>query len=277
MTSDPIPHSGPVARNLTEDEWAERQQVARELDGVIRRDVRAGAEALWHLAQDLWKFDEAGGWSALGFESLGAWLEQPGIDLSTQTYYRFVQTYREARARGITSASTKDLPSLTKLYRALPAITQGVATMDEAVEDARTMSDRAMREKYACLTEQKKRASEAAAPEPAVASTRPPDAAPEPAPESPPLTLVPDPLPVCRYCGYTIADHAMGNAYRDGRKCPEFVEQEAEQDTFDPLVEEAIEAVGALIEEGEPAGGLVTVPFPTLKIFYEWSTNGGAR
>jgi hypothetical protein len=138
----------PEARELSAEEWAKRQAACRALDGQIKDAVHRGRQALWDLAGALYKFDEEAGWSALGFQTRKAWLAQPDVDLTESAYYAAIARWRQLVVyRGIEVERVQRLaPSNVDIV--LPAIREGTARLEQALEDAASKPQKQLKREY---------------------------------------------------------------------------------------------------------------------------------
>lgn len=139
---------GVDARDLTPEEAEERVEHAHALEKSILRGLAAGRMAMWEVARCLYEFDEAHGWSALGYETLSEWLSQPHLGMSRKSYYRAVQMWREFVVRRELDPERMALIDLTKAEVVLPALKRGDVALADALDDAEALGWRDLREKY---------------------------------------------------------------------------------------------------------------------------------
>jgi hypothetical protein len=133
---------------LTPEEIEERRDACHELEVSIKDAIGRGRVAMWDLAKSLYVFNEEHGWSALGYETQGEWLAQPEIGMSKRQYHRMVRIWKETViTRAIPEADVIEIEP-SKLEIVLPAIESNKTSVLEALEDARSMGVRDLRETY---------------------------------------------------------------------------------------------------------------------------------
>lgn len=133
---------------LTAEEMEERRQIAFNLEVSIKDAIGRGRAAMWELAKSLYEFNEEHGWTALNYETQGEWLAQPEIGMSKRQYHRLVRIWKEATITwSIPEADVLEIEP-SKFEIVLPAIESNKATVVEALEDARSMGVRDLRETY---------------------------------------------------------------------------------------------------------------------------------
>jgi len=138
----------PDAKDLTPAEAAERDRTARLLDAQVKDCVRVGRAAMWEMAMRLHEMDEENGWTALGFDHLTDWLDQPEVGLTYRTYRRLADAYRD-----LVVLRDVDLPALagldlSKVDVVLPAVKDQRVRLEKALEDAKALSFRELRQVY---------------------------------------------------------------------------------------------------------------------------------
>jgi hypothetical protein len=135
-------------RELTPEEIAQRRETCHELELTIKDSILHGRQAMWELSKALYQFNEEHGWSALGYETQGEWLAQPEIGISSRQYHRMVRLWKETViTRAIPEEEVAEIEP-SKLEIVLPAIEANKTTVVEALEDARSMAVRDLRETY---------------------------------------------------------------------------------------------------------------------------------
>jgi hypothetical protein len=135
-------------RELTPEEIDERREACYELEVSIKDAIGRGRAAMWDLAKSLYSFNEEHGWSALGYDTQGEWLAQPEIGMSKRQYHRMVRIWKETViTRSIPEADVIEIEP-SKLEIVLPAIEANRTSVVEALEDARSMGVRDLRETY---------------------------------------------------------------------------------------------------------------------------------
>ena len=120
MSDHPVPKP---ARTLTPEERREREDKAAALDEELEVEWGNGRVAWWRAARINSGLHEFGGWSYLGFTTLGEWLKQRNR-FSMATYQRMVRVYNAVCVqKGIPFEDACKLDP-TKVDEALPAIRQ---------------------------------------------------------------------------------------------------------------------------------------------------------
>jgi hypothetical protein len=139
----PIP-----ARELTSEEAQELAERAYELQEAIVAGMKVGREAAWAVAEQLHAFDEMSGWLALGYDTLSDWLAQPEVQVTTRTYYRLVQAYRETVVRRRIPLQTMASIDHSKIDVVIGRVNSGDVRIEDALEDAKVLGWRDLRQKY---------------------------------------------------------------------------------------------------------------------------------
>lgn len=104
------------------------------------------------LAEQLWHFLEQRQWRALGYERQEEWLASPDVELSARMVLHLRELWRELVVeRGIDPRQLEGI-GWSKARDVLPAVRRGFVDVEEALEDARALSRRDLREKYDELT-----------------------------------------------------------------------------------------------------------------------------
>jgi hypothetical protein len=133
---------------LTDQQQKALAERAFGLDQTIKAGIRTGREAMWNVAAALHEFDEMDGWAALGFEKLSDWLADPEMGMTRRSYYRWVALYRElAVNRQVPEADLRQL-DVSKVDVVLPKIKTGEVDLQHALDDARELGFRDLREQY---------------------------------------------------------------------------------------------------------------------------------
>lgn len=136
------------AVELTAEEVEVRAQDCYELEERIKASLRVAQESVWDLAEALYKFDEANGWSALGYDKLGDWLAQPEVGISRSHFYRLVSVYHEMVVlRQVDQTRLKQIEP-QKLQIVLPSVKSGKVQLEDALDDAEALGRRDLRERY---------------------------------------------------------------------------------------------------------------------------------
>jgi hypothetical protein len=137
-----------TAKDLTVQEQEERAELAFQLEARVKRSLQAGRVALWDLAEALYDFDKESGWGPRGYEKLSDWLADPDVSMTSATYYRLVGVWRKLHVqRKLPAAELKQL-DVSKVAIVLPAIENGEAITQDALDDAQALGARDLRKKY---------------------------------------------------------------------------------------------------------------------------------
>lgn len=136
------------ARDLTSEETQQRAEHCFEIEQNLKAGLRAGREAMWEVARCCHEFDEQSGWTALGYDSMSAWLADPDVGMARGTFYRLARTYRELVVqRGLLPAQLKELDT-SKVDIVLPRVRSGVVRLQDALDDSKELGQRDLRQKY---------------------------------------------------------------------------------------------------------------------------------
>lgn len=140
------------ARELTDEERAERALEASKIEAKIKENIGATREALWDLCANLYEFDQKSGWTALGYDTQQEWLAQPEIGLKRADYFRMVRRHRELVVfRDIPIARLASIDP-SKVDIVMPAIESNKGNVAEILDNASSMGARDLREMYAGVT-----------------------------------------------------------------------------------------------------------------------------
>jgi hypothetical protein len=144
----PRPYPLPArAKETTPEEAQQRRDDLHALEGGIKATIGEGRRALWKLAAQLDLWEEEQGWHGLGYEDLTHWLAAPEIGMTKSRYYDLVSTYRELKQREVDAAVMQEL-EVSKVVKVLPAVKQHRVNLEDALDDAKTLGYRDLREKY---------------------------------------------------------------------------------------------------------------------------------
>jgi hypothetical protein len=134
------------ARELTQEELEDRAKECFKIHQRVVEAIKDGKAALWALAEALHEFDEARGWQALGFETLGEWLADPEIGMRQSTYHNAIRRWRKLSPK----VEPKRLVGLdpSKVTIVMGAIARNETPLDEVLDDVETLGARDLREKY---------------------------------------------------------------------------------------------------------------------------------
>lgn len=138
----------PPARELTPEEAKQRAELCYELDQQVKNGLRAGRTAAWQVAQAVYQFDSESGWTALGYEKLADWLADPEVSMTYRTFRRYSDVWREVVVLRQTPVPTLAEVDVTKVDLVLPAVKDGRAKLEDALNDVRMMGARDLRETY---------------------------------------------------------------------------------------------------------------------------------
>jgi hypothetical protein len=136
------------ATELEPSEVEQRQKLAYGLDQKIRVVMRRGREALWDLAEALYEFNEARGWTAMDCDSLNEWLADPELGMKASTYRRYVKLWRDTVVKRQLDVETLRQLDISKFDVVLPSVDKGFATIEQAVHDVGSMGMADLREQY---------------------------------------------------------------------------------------------------------------------------------
>lgn len=109
----------------------------------------AMANTVWLMVAEIaYELHEQRAWELLGYDTLNAWLAEPERGLQRRQFFRLVELWREyVVVRGV-GADTLEGIEVSKAMEVLPAIKAGKVSIEEALEDARSMGFRDLRETY---------------------------------------------------------------------------------------------------------------------------------
>jgi len=151
MTDDnPIPASTqapvPVA-GAAEDHQAQVNEAFALERGIKEKWVQINSVG-WELAADLYAFHEKGAWGLLGYDTLEEFLAQPDLGMSRVQFFRSIQTWRDLVVVRKVSSTTLSTLNPSKVHEVRAAIMRGDVSVDDALEDAKELGQRDLREKY---------------------------------------------------------------------------------------------------------------------------------
>lgn len=157
------------AKKLSPEQASEKRKRAFELEVQVKQALAARDNVDWLIAEALYLFEEGDedgpGWAWLGYESVSEFCAQPEVGLRKSKYYSYVKVWRELVVSGRVQLSERsekddgsDVPtlrvpelenvSLPKAAEVLPAITRGDTSVEDALEDAKTLGWRDLRQQY---------------------------------------------------------------------------------------------------------------------------------
>lgn len=142
-----VPTTTPAAE-LSPEEVQKNAEVAFAINERIKTSIRAGREALWELAEALYEFDESSGWKALNYETRSEYLADPEVGLTLSTYKRLVRAWRVLHVqRQIEGPALGELDA-SKIEVVLASVETGSVTLEQALDDVKTLGWRDLREQY---------------------------------------------------------------------------------------------------------------------------------
>jgi hypothetical protein len=109
------------------------------------RTIRAG----WvRLAEDLYAFQHEEMWRDLGYDSFEGWLADPDVDIERRWAFQLIANWRETAV--LRGADPKRLATIApaRLQEILPAVRRNLVSMEDAMEDAATLSRYDLRARY---------------------------------------------------------------------------------------------------------------------------------
>jgi hypothetical protein len=138
---------GAAAKELSPQDAEARAQAMFEVEQRIKDAFAQGRAAMWDAAKAMHEFDQENGWTALGYEKLGDWLADPGIQMTRATYYRWVGTYRKLLQRKVDESELREL-DVSKVDIVLGAVEAGRVELDDALADVKELGARDLRDRY---------------------------------------------------------------------------------------------------------------------------------
>lgn len=132
----------------------QQRQAAAKAAFVVEQRIKHTAKLIragWvKLAEDLYLFQHEEMWRDLGHDSFDAWLADPDMDVGVERRWIFqlIHNWRETVVlRGVAPGRLADIPS-TRIQEILPAVRRGYVSMEDAMEDAATLSRYDLRARY---------------------------------------------------------------------------------------------------------------------------------
>lgn len=146
---DLVPRTGTTQhRELTPDEIQAHVDAAFVLERKIKVSYAHVHVAWWALSEQLYQFHEGGYWSALGYETLDEFLAQPDLGLSRRQFFRMTKIWRDlVVVRQIDPEKLAEIEP-SKMREVAPAIMRGDVSVDDAIDDAKSLGYRDVRAKY---------------------------------------------------------------------------------------------------------------------------------
>lgn len=127
---------------------AYRAERAFELERQVVVGCKAIRAAWVHLAAYLHEMNVERLYELLGYETFNEWLGAPEISLSRSHAYALIGSYVEfVIERGIDPSEIHEIEA-TKLAETLPALRRGDIGVEDAIDDAGSLSRSDLREKY---------------------------------------------------------------------------------------------------------------------------------
>lgn len=145
MADHPVP-AGP--KPITEKERQEITNLAFDLERKIKAAAAKVHESWWDLSQALYEFHDRGYWSALGYESLDEFLAQPELGISRSQFFQMTKLWRDLVV--VKQLPAENLKALepSKVREVAPSIMRGEVKVEDALDDAASLSFRDVKEKY---------------------------------------------------------------------------------------------------------------------------------
>lgn len=133
---------------LTQEERDKLVSAAFALERRIKERLGRGRQAWWDVAEALYDFHEQRAWMLLGYDSLEEFLGQPDIGMSRRSFFRAVQIWRDLNV--VKQVPVKELREVepSKAMEVRPAIMAGDVKPEKALDDAKELSVRDVKEKY---------------------------------------------------------------------------------------------------------------------------------
>ena len=133
---------------LTPEEAQERAEVMHSLNKRITTGLSAGRAAMWDVAEACFELNEENGWTALGYDTLGEYLADPEVSMTKTVFYRMVSAYRETVIRRAIPKTTMQEIDYSKVEVVMGKVRKGEVDVEEALDDAKALGWRDLREQY---------------------------------------------------------------------------------------------------------------------------------
>lgn len=125
-----------------------QSSIAFSTERRIKQTVQLMRRAWVKIAADLYQFNEQQMWRDLGYDNFDAWIADPDVDMERRWAYQLIQNWREVVINGGAEPKALDGCEPSKIPEVLPAVRRGYVSLDEALEDVRTLSRTDLRERY---------------------------------------------------------------------------------------------------------------------------------
>lgn len=133
-----------VPSQPTEAEASAAWQVQKRILKRVADMRRAWVE----LARDLYLFDSAQMYRDLGYDSIGEWMADPDVEIDRSWGYMLIGTWKDLVVAQDVDPDVLAGIEPTKIQNVLPAVRRGQISVEEALEDCRTLGRQDLRERY---------------------------------------------------------------------------------------------------------------------------------
>lgn len=139
-----VPAEAPAVELTDQD----RADAAFTLELGIKAAAVQVHASWWTLSQLLYAFHEGGYWSDIGYDTLDEFLAQPELGISRSQFFQMTRTWRDLVV--VRNVEPKELEAVepSKAKEVLPAIRRGDVEVEDALDDAKGLGARDLREKY---------------------------------------------------------------------------------------------------------------------------------
>lgn len=138
----------PKARELSKGEADALVHAAFECERELKARIAQVHAGTWAVAEALYSFHGLQGWTLVGYETLEEFLAQPEIGMSRRSFFRLVQAWRDLHVVRQVPAPALSEVEPSKVYEVLPAVMRGDVSPQDALDDAKALGLRDLREKY---------------------------------------------------------------------------------------------------------------------------------
>lgn len=129
-----------------EPEYTQRTIDAQSAHEMLLTGLHHANRGFALVAQACWKLRQDEGWTALGYNSVSAYLADPEVSMSRSTFYGFADIWDQYIERG--GQDEKLLAHPSKLEVPIPALKAGDVDAEEAIHDVQVLGLRDLRIKY---------------------------------------------------------------------------------------------------------------------------------
>lgn len=137
------------AREVEQSELDEMVSSAFQADHAIKQVLSRARTDMWELAARFHDWEESKRWKWLGgYDTLNDWLAEPEIGVSRSLYFDLRKAWEQIVV--LRGADVDELRGVdwSKVRLMLPAISSNTVDIESAIEDARALGWRDIREKY---------------------------------------------------------------------------------------------------------------------------------